>query len=156
MSAHTQANMERKGIRTGIRTGAAACAAAFALVASIPSVAHHSFAAEFDSTKEIKASGEVAVLEWQNPHGWIHVSALEICERPGRQGRGGGSGDQPQPEWSCRPRRRPPCRRCRPCKRRCRHRRPLLPEACRSIHRCSGALISTAYINISFPLRQFP
>jgi len=102
MSAHTQATREREGIRNGIRTGAVACAAAFTLVAAIPSLAHHSFAAEFDSTKEIKASGEVAVLEWQNPHGWIHVSALEICERPGRQGRGGGSGDEPRPEWSCR------------------------------------------------------
>lgn len=36
-------------------------------------VAHHSFGAEFDSTKPIKLEGEVVKFEWVNPHSWIHI-----------------------------------------------------------------------------------
>jgi hypothetical protein len=35
--------------------------------------AHHSFAAEFDSTKPIKVVGTVTKVEWQNPHIWFYV-----------------------------------------------------------------------------------
>jgi hypothetical protein len=35
--------------------------------------AHHSFAAEFDSSKPIKVSGTVTKVEWQNPHIWFYV-----------------------------------------------------------------------------------
>jgi hypothetical protein len=36
-------------------------------------MAHHAFAAEFDSTKPIKLQGKVTKMEWINPHSWIHV-----------------------------------------------------------------------------------
>ena len=36
-------------------------------------VAHHSFAAEYDSTKSIKVTGEVVRLEWTNPHARVVV-----------------------------------------------------------------------------------
>ncbi len=35
--------------------------------------AHHSFGAEFDSSKPIKLAGSVVKFEWVNPHSWIHI-----------------------------------------------------------------------------------
>jgi hypothetical protein len=39
-----------------------------------PVQAHHSFAAEFDSTKPVKLRGTVTRVEWINPHTWIHIN----------------------------------------------------------------------------------
>ena len=77
-----------------------------AMAASLPLAAHHSFSAEFDGTKEVRATGAVTELEWQNPHAWIHLNVTEVCERTGR-GRGGpppapGAEPPPEPEWACR------------------------------------------------------
>jgi hypothetical protein len=44
------------------------------LVAAWPVIAHHSFAAEFDSAQPITLSGTVTKMEWINPHAWIHVA----------------------------------------------------------------------------------
>jgi len=46
------------------------------LLAAIPVLAHHSFAAEFDSTKPITLEGKFIKMDWVNPHSWIHISAL--------------------------------------------------------------------------------
>ena len=35
--------------------------------------AHHSFSAEFDSTKQVTLAGEVVMMEWVNPHSWLHI-----------------------------------------------------------------------------------
>ena len=43
------------------------------LVAGVPVIAHHSFAAEFDSASPITLSGVVTKMEWINPHAWIHI-----------------------------------------------------------------------------------
>lgn len=43
------------------------------LLAPLPLLAHHSFAAEFDATKPITVKGAVTKVEWTNPHIWIHV-----------------------------------------------------------------------------------
>jgi hypothetical protein len=49
-------------------------AAMLALFAtSVPVLAHHSFAAEFDSTKPLKLTGTVTKLEWTNPHTWFFI-----------------------------------------------------------------------------------
>jgi hypothetical protein len=35
--------------------------------------AHHAFAAEFDAKKPVKLQGTVSMVEWINPHAWIHI-----------------------------------------------------------------------------------
>ena len=47
--------------------------AAGLLVATVPVMAHHAFAAEYDGTKSIKLRGTVTKMEWINPHAWIHL-----------------------------------------------------------------------------------
>ena len=43
------------------------------LAATLPIVAHHSVAAEFDSTKPVTIKGSVTKLEWMNPHAWLYL-----------------------------------------------------------------------------------
>jgi hypothetical protein len=43
------------------------------LLAAVPMMAHHSFAAEYDATKAVKMTGTVTSMEWINPHAWIHM-----------------------------------------------------------------------------------
>src|ERR1700749_4087052 len=40
-----------------------------------PMMAHHSFAAEYDSTKPVKVTGTVTKVEWMNPHARFYVNA---------------------------------------------------------------------------------
>ena len=48
-------------------------AGAALLVAAVPVLAHHSFAAEFDAKKPVKLQGTVTKMEWINPHAWIYL-----------------------------------------------------------------------------------
>ena len=51
---------------------------AVALVASaMPVFAHHSFAAEFDSTKTVSLTGVVTKVEWMNPHTYFYVDVKD-------------------------------------------------------------------------------
>jgi len=43
------------------------------LLASLPVIAHHSFAAEYDKEKRIKVTGTVTKFDFSNPHSWVYV-----------------------------------------------------------------------------------
>ena len=43
------------------------------VAATVPVFAHHSFAAEFDGTKQISLAGTVTKVDWVNPHTWVYV-----------------------------------------------------------------------------------
>lgn len=47
------------------------------LLAAAPVLAHHSFAAEFDSKKPVELKGTLVELEWVNPHAWIHMDVTD-------------------------------------------------------------------------------
>jgi hypothetical protein len=47
--------------------------AAGLLAATVPMLAHHSFAAEFDGAKPVALTGTVTKVDWVNPHSWIYM-----------------------------------------------------------------------------------
>ncbi len=47
------------------------------LCASVPLMAHHSFAAEYDSTKTITIKGVVQKVAWMNPHAYVWVDVKD-------------------------------------------------------------------------------
>ena len=43
------------------------------LLAVMPAKAHHSFAAEYDSTKAVTLKGIVTKVDWMNPHVYFYI-----------------------------------------------------------------------------------
>jgi len=40
---------------------------------SLPGLAHHAFATEFDASKPLVIEGTVTKIRWVNPHSWIYI-----------------------------------------------------------------------------------
>jgi len=49
----------------------------FLLAGSLPLLAHHSFAAEFDAGKAIRLTGALTKIEWTNPHTYFYIDVKE-------------------------------------------------------------------------------
>jgi Family of unknown function (DUF6152) len=61
-----------------MRAKSLARAACLGLLVSVASaLAHHSFAAEYDTSKSIKVTGVVTKMEWMNPHARFYVDVKE-------------------------------------------------------------------------------
>ena len=52
------------------------CALSLTL-AAVPVSAHHSFAAEYDSTRPLTVTGTVTKVEWTNPHARLYVDVKD-------------------------------------------------------------------------------
>ena len=57
-------------VRVGLFAGAM-------LLAALPAVAHHSFAAEYDQNKPVTLKGTVTKVEWTNPHARFYVDVKD-------------------------------------------------------------------------------
>jgi len=47
------------------------------LLAAVPAVAHHSFAAEYDSNNLITLTGVISKVEWTNPHIYFYIDVKD-------------------------------------------------------------------------------
>jgi uncharacterized protein DUF6152 len=43
------------------------------VLAAAPAPAHHAFGSEFNVDKPVALRGTVTMMEWVNPHSWIHL-----------------------------------------------------------------------------------
>jgi len=48
-----------------------------AALLSVPVLAHHSFAAEYDANKPVELKGTVTKVEWTNPHARFYVDVTD-------------------------------------------------------------------------------
>jgi len=47
------------------------------LAAAVSVSAHHSFSAEFDQNRQVTLEGKVVMMEWVNPHSWLHIDVTK-------------------------------------------------------------------------------
>jgi Family of unknown function (DUF6152) len=49
------------------------------LLTCLPALAHHSFAAEYDSKDLITLTGVITEVDWTNPHTYVHVNVKDAA-----------------------------------------------------------------------------
>ena len=50
---------------------------AMVVASAMPVLAHHSFAAEFDTTRPVNLVGVVTKVEWMNPHTYFYIDVKD-------------------------------------------------------------------------------
>jgi hypothetical protein len=53
------------------------CLIAGAALSIVPAMAHHSFAAEYDSAKTVTLKGIVTKVDWMNPHVYFYMDVTD-------------------------------------------------------------------------------
>ena len=53
------------------------CLIAGVALITVPAVAHHSFAAEYDNKKVVTVKGIVTKVDWMNPHVYFYMDATD-------------------------------------------------------------------------------
>jgi hypothetical protein len=66
--------MKNAIFKTCAAIGLMACIAA---TQAVPAFAHHSFAAEYDSSKPLKLTGAVTKVDWANPHVYFYIDVKD-------------------------------------------------------------------------------
>src|SRR5262245_23215109 len=58
---------------------ASICLAALGLliIAAVPAIAHHAFAAEYDANQPVTLKGKVTKFEWTNPHARFYIDVVD-------------------------------------------------------------------------------
>lgn len=62
---------------TGSKMKVMVVSVAFLATSAVRVLAHHSFGAVFDATKQITLRGTVTKVERMNPHGWIYLDVKQ-------------------------------------------------------------------------------
>jgi hypothetical protein len=47
------------------------------LLATVPLLAHHSFAAQYDVNKQISLKGQISKVKWENPHSYLYLDVKD-------------------------------------------------------------------------------
>jgi len=60
-----------------IRYGTSTAVAVMLLLSAVSTVAHHSFAAEYDQNKPVSVKGTVNRVAWVNPHAYLYINVKD-------------------------------------------------------------------------------